>query len=183
MNIFFLDGDPKTCAQSHCSKHVVKMIVEYAQILSSAHHRAPNKANKEWMFICYQMPKGMNPHPLNWVMESLDNYKWLSQLSLELIKEYKFRYFNRTHKTEVTLDWLSTSYPSIPSNGITNPQVLSIGNTQRYDPEMSELQYLDTKNEVNRKLLRTIILYRRFYKEDKKAFAVWGNRPTPVWFQ
>ena len=37
MNIFFLDDDPKMCAQAHCDKHVVKMILEYAQIMSTAH--------------------------------------------------------------------------------------------------------------------------------------------------
>ena len=37
MNIFFLDTDTKQCAKYHCDKHVVKMIVEYAQLLSTAH--------------------------------------------------------------------------------------------------------------------------------------------------
>jgi hypothetical protein len=33
MNIFYLDKDPETCAQYHCDKHVVKMILETAQLL------------------------------------------------------------------------------------------------------------------------------------------------------
>ena len=37
MNIFYLNKDPKICAEQHCDKHVVKMIVEYAQLLSTAH--------------------------------------------------------------------------------------------------------------------------------------------------
>ena len=37
MNIFFLNTDPKVCAQEHLDKHVVKMIVEYAQLMSTAH--------------------------------------------------------------------------------------------------------------------------------------------------
>ena len=38
MNIFgYLDKDPKRCAEMHCDKHVVKMILEYAQLLSTAH--------------------------------------------------------------------------------------------------------------------------------------------------
>ena len=37
MNIFYLDRDPKTCAEMHCDKHVVKMIIEYAQLMSTAH--------------------------------------------------------------------------------------------------------------------------------------------------
>ena len=37
MNIFFLDEDMQKCAEYHCDKHVVKMIVEYAQLMSTAH--------------------------------------------------------------------------------------------------------------------------------------------------
>ena len=37
MNIFYLNESPETCAQMHCDKHVVKMIIEYAQLLSTAH--------------------------------------------------------------------------------------------------------------------------------------------------
>jgi len=37
MNIFYLNPDPKICAQEHISKHVVKMIIEYCQLLSTAH--------------------------------------------------------------------------------------------------------------------------------------------------
>ena len=38
MNIFYLHNDPQIAAQMHCDKHVVKMILEYAQLLSTAHH-------------------------------------------------------------------------------------------------------------------------------------------------
>ena len=34
MNIFYLDADPVKCAQAHVDKHVVKMILEYAQLLA-----------------------------------------------------------------------------------------------------------------------------------------------------
>jgi hypothetical protein len=46
MNIFYLDKDPKTCAQYHCDKHVVKMILEYAQLLSTAHRVIDGKEKK-----------------------------------------------------------------------------------------------------------------------------------------
>ena len=36
MNIFVLHRDPKIAAQMSCDKHVVKMILETAQMLSSA---------------------------------------------------------------------------------------------------------------------------------------------------
>ena len=37
MNIFYLDEKPQSCAELHCDKHVVKMIIEYAQLLSTCH--------------------------------------------------------------------------------------------------------------------------------------------------
>ena len=37
MNIFYLDKNPKIAAEMHCDKHVVKMITETAQLLSTAH--------------------------------------------------------------------------------------------------------------------------------------------------
>ena len=37
MNIFVLDKDPHIAAQMHCDRHVPKMIVESAQMLSTAH--------------------------------------------------------------------------------------------------------------------------------------------------
>jgi len=37
MNIFYLDRDPRICAEMHLDKHVVKMIIEYAQLMSTAH--------------------------------------------------------------------------------------------------------------------------------------------------
>ena len=38
MNIFYLDSNPQKCAEYHCDKHVVKMILESAQLLCGVHH-------------------------------------------------------------------------------------------------------------------------------------------------
>ena len=43
MNIFYLDKDPEISAKMHCDKHVVKMIIEYAQMLSTAHRMLDGK--------------------------------------------------------------------------------------------------------------------------------------------
>ena len=37
MNIFMLDENPQTNVEMHCDKHVVKMVIEYAQLMSTAH--------------------------------------------------------------------------------------------------------------------------------------------------
>lgn len=47
MNIFYLDRDVSKCAEYHNDKHVVKMIIEYAQLLSTAHR----VIDGEWVLI------------------------------------------------------------------------------------------------------------------------------------
>ena len=37
MNIFYLDNHVSRCAEMHNDKHCIKMILEYAQLLSTAH--------------------------------------------------------------------------------------------------------------------------------------------------
>ena len=53
MNVFVLDDDPVVAAQLQCDKHVVKMIVESAQMLSTIHRmldgtkeKRPSKSGK-----------------------------------------------------------------------------------------------------------------------------------------
>ena len=47
MNIFYLHEDPQVSAKMHCDKHVVKMIIEYAQMLSTAHRMLDGKVVKK----------------------------------------------------------------------------------------------------------------------------------------
>jgi hypothetical protein len=111
MNIFILDQNPIKAAEYHCDKHVVKMILESAQMLSTVHHiafiRSKNldipdfKGQKKITEYC----KTNNPfandiysvshlhHPCTvWSYESLENYIWHSALSLSLCMEYTKRY-------------------------------------------------------------------------------------------
>ena len=46
MNIFYLHKDPDICAEYHCDKHVLKMIIEYAQLLSTAHRMLDGEEEK-----------------------------------------------------------------------------------------------------------------------------------------
>ena len=87
MNIFYLHNDPQVCAAYHCDKHVVKMILEYAQLLSTAHHELDGVPSIE----CYK--KTHVNHPCTkWVRESLQNYRWLMRLITGLNDEYRKRY-------------------------------------------------------------------------------------------
>ena len=91
MNIFFLDKDPKIAAQMQCDKHVVKMVLETAQMLSTA-------ARAQGHDIGYKSAYPNHPMTL-WVNESPHNYAWAIIHAFELCNEYTKRY-NRVHKTQ-----------------------------------------------------------------------------------
>ena len=107
VNLFYLDKNPKKCAQFYCDKHVVKISVEIAQILSQIHHifgetEPPYKS-------CRAVSKSLSP--LKWAMESISNYLYCCNLGIELINEYKFRYNKDTHKCLDVLIWLKNNIP------------------------------------------------------------------------
>jgi hypothetical protein len=108
MNIFILDEDMDKCVQYHCDKHVVKMILEYAQILCSVHHLSGGTAP-------YRLTH--KNHPCNvWARESLSNYDWLLLLAHKLAHEYTHRY-GKVHKSSLVIN--SLPVPNIPDIGLT----------------------------------------------------------------
>ena len=76
MNIFFLSENSKVCAKYHCDKHVVKMIVEYAQLLSTAHRASDGYSGDS----CYKTTHKNHPSAI-WSRESDTNYVWLYDYS------------------------------------------------------------------------------------------------------
>lgn len=144
MNIFLLHKDPRVAAKYHCDKHVVKMILESAQMLYCAHWVLNPEFNKEDAYKKVHMN-----HPCTiWVRESLDNYIWLCQLAIELCIEYKFRYGDhKTHKTQAHVEWLMANPPAtIRQIGMTTFRLAMPNEFKTDDP---------------------IVAYRTFYKESK----------------
>jgi hypothetical protein len=94
MNIFYLSPHPKIAAKWHCDKHIVKMILEYAQLLSTAHHELDGVPSIE----CYKSTHKNHPSAI-WARENDKHYKWLWALLYETCKEYTRRY-NKVHATE-----------------------------------------------------------------------------------
>lgn len=101
MNIFYLDHDQATCAKYHCDKHVVKMILETAQILCATHDRYGE--HQDWM---YKPTHVKHPCTL-WAGDSVAHYDWLQKLGMELCYEYTRRY-GKVHKTQAILEQLKT---------------------------------------------------------------------------
>jgi len=137
MNIFVLDIDVKTCAQFHNNRHTVKMILEYSQLLSTAHRILDGKESviisdsgrkkKVWKhpdrdfdYHLYSATHINHPCAI-WVRQSDSNYRWLSLLLMHLCDEYTFRY-GKIHKVERDglLDLLVNNYPkNIKSGSLT----------------------------------------------------------------
>tara|TARA_R100001443_G_scaffold117434_2_gene142614 strand:+ start:3075 stop:3536 length:462 start_codon:yes stop_codon:yes gene_type:complete len=108
VNIFILDKCPIKSAQQSCDKHVVKMILESAQLLCSVYEKntAPYKRTH------YNHPCSI------WVRESIDNFNWLITHAYALCEEYTKRY-NKTHKSKAVIEWCENNKPNIPSIGLT----------------------------------------------------------------
>ena len=114
MNIFYLDKNPQRCAQMHVDKHCVKMILEYAQLLSTAHRvldgvltvGLSQSGRKQQRYILSDEREQMlysathiNHPSAVWVRQSSANYMWLAELLEECCKEYTYRY-GKIHKVE-----------------------------------------------------------------------------------
>lgn len=157
MNIFYVHTDPVVAAKSLCDKHVVKMILESAQMLSTAHHIC-GEPEKDGMEI-YR--KTHINHPSNvWVRESTKHYHWLWEHALALCAEYTERY-GKVHKTENMLRVDLPFYPyAMKENNFSEP------------PQCMPEQY---------KCDDAVTAYRNYYIGDKAYMATWKqNRPD--WF-
>lgn len=114
MNIFYLHSDPKVAASYFYDKHKVKMILECAQMLCTAHIALGNED------VPYK--KSHLNHPSSvWVRANNENYQWLYNHMLALGKEYTKRY-NKTHLTITKCkDILAVTPLSIPTGNFTEP--------------------------------------------------------------
>jgi hypothetical protein len=177
MNVFYLSYDPRTCATEHCDKHVVKMIVEYAQLLSTAHRvldgipytqKSPKGVTvKRFRLdfpredVLYKACHINHPSAV-WVRQSSSHYKWLFELFQHCCVEYTRRY-GKFHKTESLISYLWRAPASSMDKGWVDPP-----------PAMPD-KYKVIEDSIQS--------YRNYYIGDKVAFATWKSPATPpLWF-
>lgn len=108
MNIFYLSHDVDECARYHCDKHVVKMITEHAQLLSTAVRLSGIDAG-------YRATHKNHPCA-KWTRDSLSNWRFLKKLTKALHDEYNYRY-GKVHKSWMVIE--SLPEPKIPDLGVT----------------------------------------------------------------
>jgi hypothetical protein len=87
MNIFYLSEDPNEAAKYMYNKHVVKMILESAQLLCTAHIISDGEAAD----VPYKATHKNHPSAI-WARESVSNYIWLYDHMIALGNEYTRRY-------------------------------------------------------------------------------------------
>jgi len=154
MNIFVLHRDPQLAAQMACDKHVVKMVLESAQMLCTVVRvhgfEAPYKATHK-------------NHPCTiWARSTQQNWDWLVEHALALCAEYTKRY-GKIHKSQKHIEWCKSLLIKLPSFGLTP-----------FAQAMPE-QY---KNSC------VVTAYRAYYHGEKSRFATWNKgTPTPKWWR
>lgn len=157
MNIFYLDRNPKVAAEMHCDKHVVKMILESAQMLCTAHRVLDSDLYADKAGL-YKMVHKNHPSTI-WTRSNDKHYKWLYSLMYYLMEEYTYRY-GKHHATERLLEPLKL----VPFFIDKGPFV---------DPPQCMPDYC--KNED------TVTAYQTYYILQKLRFATWKHRAEPEW--
>lgn len=105
MNIFYLSEDPEKAAKYMYNKHVVKMILESAQLLCTAHVISDGEnAN-----VPYKVTHKNHPSAI-WARESTSNYQWLYNHMLALGEEYTRRY-GKIHLTIIKCSGVLSKAP------------------------------------------------------------------------
>lgn len=177
MNIFHLDQDYRKAARMHLDKHVVKMIIEYAQLMSTAHRTldgeeyydktANGRRIKRWRMSNSNLESTLYKashvnHPSGiWTRETASNYLYLHGMWKELCKEYTYRY-GKKHLTEQKLSGILCHTPiNIPDGELTE-----------FAQAMPE--YCKKENPID--------AYRFYYINEKYRFAKWTKRTVPSWY-
>ena len=156
MNIFYLSSCPQEAAESHNDKHCVKMILEYAQLLSTAHRELDGDVPD----ILYKSTHKNHPSTI-WTRSSKQHYDWLFRLFRMLSAEYTLRY-GKFHKTWNKLGKiLETAPKNIKNNGWVDPPQCMPDHCKKPD---------------------TIDAYRNYYLTEKASFSTWKTVRPPKWW-
>lgn len=184
MNIFYLDENPVLAAQWMVDRHVVKMILESAQLLSTAHRvldgkeiqlqvnieqedgSVKSKKKKWWALndaredVMYSATHINHPSAI-WCRSSVENYTWLVDHFFALMQEYTYRY-DKQHKCFGELSYMLQSPPK---------------NLEEWDmttcPSAMDDKYIICTDPVRN--------YRNYYKNGKTHLHKWKKREVPWW--
>jgi hypothetical protein len=176
VNIFYIDVDPTKAAQGMVDKHVVKMILESAQLLSTSHRlldgtqvegmsKTGRKA-KRWILgdsrqdVLYQATHINHPSAV-WCRQSVENYSWLVEHFFALMDEYTHRY-NKKHACAGDLSYMLQSPPHKLKDYDWTPMPSAMADEYKISND-------------------ALTNYRNYYKIGKATMHKWTNRQPPEW--
>jgi hypothetical protein len=151
MNIFVLHESPQKSAQMQCDKHVVKMILETAQMLCTV-------ASQQGCPTPYRATHAKHPCTI-WTSQSSANWWWLIDHGIALCEEYTRRY-NKIHKSQKVIEYCKTLRLKFPRS---TPTPFAQAMPQQY------------------KHVDPVKAYRAYYKGEKSAFATWKTEVPNWW--
>lgn len=164
MNIFVLDLDPQKAAEYHNDKHCVKMIIESAQLLSTAIHYEQVFHAMDGEFIKINLPlydRTHDNHPCSlWTRKSKENFNWLASLAFYLCREYTTRY-GKIHKSQYLIDNISKFSYLFDDIGLT---------------DFAQAMPDEYRNKC------PVTAYRNYYMGDKRHLANWKTQ-QPFWWK
>ena len=160
MIIFYLSKSPKTAAQLQPDKMLVKMILESAQMLCTAHRILDGDENADSVGLYKATHKN---HPCTvWARECSGNYWWLYKHFLALGREYEYRY-KRTHLSIEKLADVLYTMPENITRGLMTPVAQAMPDEYKHE--------------------NPITAYRN-YVVNEKHYAKWSNgRTKPSWWE
>lgn len=180
MNIFVVDENPRQAARDLCDKHIVKMIVESAQMLSTAHRVLDGKPRTRLTLTGRRMKDWSHPDPnmddalclavmvnhpcTKWTMENDQNYLWLQRHAVGLLDEYTVRY----HKAH-SMDELVHGMLKNPPKGIAKADSIT--------------PFAQAMPDQYRVAGDAVTAYRQYYMGEKRRFAVWKTARVPQWWK
>ena len=153
MNIFYFDPNIKTNVESYCDKHIVKMILESTQILSTI-----RKLNNKTFYL---KPTHVNHPSTQWVNQSINHYKYLIKLTEMLMQEYQYRY-NKEHTYKSIIEEYKDDLPDLPNIPFMPPT--------KAMPEYYKYTFVSTSN-----------AYRHYFFYEKSHIHQWKQRPIPTY--
>ena len=173
----------------HVSKHVVKMIIEYAQLMSTAHRvidgeeyidASSGRKIKRWRLDDEREQQLMKASHINhpsaiWCRENMANYQWLFEMWTHLLDEYTYRY-GKKHACARLIGALA-----MPPQKISTASKF-FAPTPAMPPEVKVL----AENPQPGRKYDSLKSYHNYYNVSKRAFATWkgkvNSRPTPEWY-
>ena len=177
MNIFVTDRDPFIAAQNLCDAHVVKMILESCQLLSTQDRLHGLTEGR------YKMTH-VN-HPCRLCLENSSNYLWLELHLKGLLREYQER-FGKRHKSGALFGaywWGDTAIAKIKTGLCPDMYYRPVESYKFPQCMPEEFKEKDADGTVYTDIDSVVEAYRRYYKHKKETLKrfKYTNREPPEW--